>query len=91
MAEEAAAEKASVPRRFSAEYARHAGVVAARLLEATHQSVEVLSRQHDTLGVQLLGRSPGLGLEGMIPRWVSCCRHELNLQRAPTIEVPSSA
>jgi hypothetical protein len=41
--------------------------------------------------VQVLGCGPGLGFEGIIPRWVGCCRHQLNLQRAPTIEVLSSA
>lgn len=50
MAEEAAAVKASLPRRFSAENACHAGVVTTWLLEASCQGVEVLRRQHDALG-----------------------------------------
>ena len=91
MAEEAAAVKASLPRRFSAENARHARVIAAWLLQAAGQGVESLCGQDDELSLRAVGGCARLALEGMIPRWVGCCRHQLNLQRVLTIEVLSSA
>jgi hypothetical protein len=51
VAEEAAAVKASLPRRFSAENARYAGVVTAWLLQAAGQGVEGLSGQDDELAL----------------------------------------
>lgn len=91
MAEEAAAVKASLPRRFSAENARHAGVVTAWLLQAARQGVEGLCRQDDELTLWAVRCCARLALERMVPRWVGCCRHQLNLQRALTIEVVSMA
>jgi hypothetical protein len=89
VAEESAAVKASLPRRFSAENARHAGVVVAWLLQAAGQGVEGLCRQDDELALWAVRGCARLALEGMVPRWVCCCRHQLNLQRTLTIEVVS--
>ncbi len=91
MAGEAADVKASLPRRFSAENARHAGVETAWLLQAAGQGVESLCRQDDELALWAVRGCARLALEGVVPRWIGCCRHQLNLQRAPTIEVVSMA